>query len=338
MTLDLLGYKLNKRSFADLAEMLPADVASCLRPLVGNPALSKSNFSNQVEAALGNKLTQQHLAVTLREAKRLQIKRIGRYVESLRTTFFPSTSFTPSLLNYIRLRPLFFSLWFRFRMLRHFGFMVLKKKPLVHKLDRDQKEYITQDVLPYNMSQVAMFLEGHRYRTERIILLLKALCGKHTNTQQVLCVGPRNEAELLLFSLHGFPLKNIVGIDLFSYSPLVHVMDMHDLDFENDTFDIYYSAFTLAYSQDVERASAEAIRVTKDDGLMVITMTVRGVALLTGKPADRAPGARDMLELFAPYVRHVYFQENAEWQQEHMGDDESTYVTAIFSIDKAAGS
>jgi hypothetical protein len=37
-------------------------------------------------------------------------------------------------------------------------------------------------------------------------------------------------------------------------------------------------------------------------------------------------------------VRHVYFQENAEWQQEHMGDDESTCVTAIFSIDKAAGS
>ena len=335
MLRSLLGYKLNERSFVDLEGKLSADIVPRLRVLSGQTYPTKRDFAKSVEMALGHQLTQQILAVILHEGKRFQLKRINRYFQSARETHFASAPFTPSLFNYIRLRPFFFTLWFKFRFLKHTGLVRLKGKPAVRKLDGVNEKYIVDDVLPYNLGQVTDFHDGHRYRTERMILLLKVLCGRHADQWKVLSVGPRNEAELLLFSLHGFSLKNIMGIDLFSHSPHIHVMDMHDMDFADDTFDIYYSAFTMAYSQDAKRACAEAIRVTRDGGLIAITNTLRGVSLMAGKETEFVPGVEDTLKLFSPNVRHVYFQEESEWQQDQIRDSEKRYVTVIFSIEKS---
>ncbi|MCH8073872.1 MAG: hypothetical protein IIA09_18220 [Proteobacteria bacterium] len=38
-------------------------------------------------------------------------------------------------------------------------------------------------------------------------------------------------------SAYGFNLKNIQAIDLFSYSPLIDVMDMHEMEYGDSRFD-----------------------------------------------------------------------------------------------------
>ena len=67
-------------------------------------------------------------------------------------------------------------------------------------------------------------------------------------------VGPRNEAELLLLSSYGFDAAKLTAIDLFSYTPVVRLMDMHELKYSDNSFDAVYSAFVITYSDDIPRA------------------------------------------------------------------------------------
>ena len=45
--------------------------------------------------------------------------------------------------------------------------------------------------------------------------------AKNFKNLKVLSVGPRSEGEIFNLFANGFEFKNIVGIDLFSYSPLI---------------------------------------------------------------------------------------------------------------------
>lgn len=89
--------------------------------------------------------------------------------------------------------------------------------------------------------------------------------------QKILIIGPRNEAEIFSFASRGYLLKNIKAIDLFSYSPLVEVMDMHNLNFEDNYFDIVYAGWVIAYSDNKLKAFSEMERVTKKGGLISLT-------------------------------------------------------------------
>ena len=58
-------------------------------------------------------------------------------------------------------------------------------------------------------------------------------------------------------------ISNISDIDLFSYSPLVKLMDIHNLNFEDNYFDIVYAAWVIAYSDNKSKAISEMERVKK---------------------------------------------------------------------------
>ena len=100
-------------------------------------------------------------------------------------------------------------------------------------------------VRKYNRSQMWEF---YRIRTEKFMVVLRCIDAVPRDPR-ILIIGPRNEAELLLLSLYGFPLRRMVAVDLFSYSPLIRCMDMHQFDFPDDSFDIVYSAWTLKCSR-----------------------------------------------------------------------------------------
>ena len=127
-------------------------------------------------------------------------------------------------------------------------------------------------------------------------------------------------------SLYGFSLENITGIDLFSYSPLIQVMDMHDLKFNDNQFDIVYSSFVLRYSNDIWRACAEAVRVTKDSGLIAIGTSFGRSSDLVG--TDLNGGIKEILGYFGDHVKHIY------WQEEFPFSHEDNIATVIFSISK----
>ncbi len=109
-------------------------------------------------------------------------------------------------------------------------------------------------------------------------LLLEPAKKKYNKSQfknlKVLSIGPRAEGEIFNIFAHGFEFKNIVGIDLFSYSPLIKLGDMHNLNFNDEEFDIILMGWCLAYSNNKKKALSEANRVLSKNGLLVIGYTV----------------------------------------------------------------
>lgn len=196
--------------------------------------------------------------------------------------------------------------------------------------------HIAERVIPHQIWQVPAIA---RRRTERIMRLLPSVGGLDRKAAKVLCVGPRNEAEVLLLRCYGFQGKNITAIDLFTYSPLIRLMDMHSLQFPDNSFDLIYCAFTLRYSSDPARAVREMIRCGKGEGLVVVVfikpvnsrMRPGGVSA----HAKFEGGLDDVLALFGPSVGNVLWRE--EWERPGPdGEPDALVCSTIFRLNKSA--
>ena len=94
-----------------------------------------------------------------------------------------------------------------------------------------------------------------------------------TNSK-VLSIGPRTEAELLMLWAYGYKLENIKGADLISYSPLIDLVDMHNMPYNDNSFNVIVCSCTLVYSTDVDRAIKEIKRVGTSDCLFAFMFHV----------------------------------------------------------------
>jgi SAM-dependent methyltransferase len=102
----------------------------------------------------------------------------------------------------------------------------------------------------------------------------------------ILCVGCRNGFELDEFRARGYDV--VVGIDLFSQRPDIRVMDMHDMTFPDDSFDVVYASHALEHSYHVEKVVLEIARVAKEGAVVAVEVPVRY--------RDEKPGATDITE------------------------------------------
>lgn len=156
---------------------------------------------------------------------------------------------------------------------------------------------------------------------------------------RVLIIGPRTENELLLYFSHGFPMENLRGLDLISYSPWVDIGDMHAMPYPNRAFDIVVFSWVLGYSANQKKAVAEAIRVCKPGGLVAIgeefeprsqqqldadLQRTKGYTLhgTVTKHADH------LVALFGDAVDHVVFRTEPRAQQR----DRVGWVTVIVRL------
>jgi SAM-dependent methyltransferase len=89
----------------------------------------------------------------------------------------------------------------------------------------------------------------------------------------VLCVGCRNTVELEELSRRGY--GEVVGIDLFSQDPAILVMDMHELTFPDDRFDVVYASHSLEHAYDLDRVLREVSRVGRDGAVLAVEVPVR---------------------------------------------------------------
>tara|TARA_B100000795_G_C22758484_1_gene422545 strand:+ start:233 stop:1009 length:777 start_codon:yes stop_codon:yes gene_type:complete len=109
-------------------------------------------------------------------------------------------------------------------------------------------------------------------------LLLNSIKKKYNKSElrnlKVLSIGPRAEGEIFNIFAHGFELKNIIGLDLFSYSPLIKLGDMHHLEFNDEEFDVVLMGWCLAYSNDKKKALSEVRRVLAKNGSLIIGYSV----------------------------------------------------------------
>ncbi len=198
------------------------------------------------------------------------------------------------------MRPAIFEFWFR---LRAWWFLLTTRR--VGGLTPSTEAGFMSKVASYNRSKLWEF---HRVRTEKFMVLLRCI-DEVPKDAKILCIGPRNEAEVLLLSLYGFPLRNITAIDLFSYSPLITCMDMHALSFPADSFDVVYTAWTMKYSYDLQRACREIVRVVKPGGIVVTGFShTTTITEEVGSPLRG--GLQELLQQFAPHVDWVHWQES----------------------------
>lgn len=255
--------------------------------------------------------------IIIGEAKVFQLKRFFFYFSSLFNTYFPKSRLLPNFFTYISLSRLIFPLRFR---VRAFYLLTFKKV--------QEKKNANLEGFDHNRKQLLGFLEGHRNRTESLINVLRSIQGYDFQNMRLLCVGPRNEAEVMLLHGYGFKKKNVEAIDLFSYSPYISIMDMNHLQYPDDFFDIYYSSAVIKYSSDVHKTVAESLRVTKSGGLMAFCFTFGVKSDLVPTGAEFYNGLKDLFKLYDKNIVTIY------WQEEYFYSHGDTRATAIFKIKK----
>lgn len=216
--------------------------------------------------------------------------------------FKPSRStLLPGIGASLLMRPLPFEAWFR---LRAWWFLATGRRlDSLHEAAPQTEGFIGR-VAGYNQSKLWEFF---RSRTEKFMAILRCIDAVPRDAR-ILVIGPRNEAEILLLSLYGYKLTNITGIDLFSYSPRIQCMDMHALAFPDNSFDVVYSAWTLRYSYDLERACREIVRVAKPGGVVATGFSdTKIMSDVTGAAING--GLTELLGAFEPNVGWIYWQE-----------------------------
>lgn len=251
---------------------------------------------------------------------------------ALRNLFLPyfrpaATALVPGMRRYLLLRPTVFELWFRGRAL---WYVLTRGWNAAHEETRTAggTDQHLATVVDHNFGNRWLF---SRRRTEKLMNILRCV-GRVSSESRVLCIGPRNEAEILLLSLYGFELRNITGVDLLTYSPLIRRMDMHSLKLADDTFDIVYVLYTLSYAHDLKKACSEIVRVLKDGGIVAagFQQTPR-YSRLRAVGSELTAGLDDLFDHFRPYLGHIYWQE----EDPVTGVDGDHLVTAIFSVKKS---
>jgi SAM-dependent methyltransferase len=265
------------------------------------------------------------------------LHRLARVLRSLRKEASDNPIVLP-LWRSVLLRPLPFFLWFRLR----WHWYSWRGRSL-EVLDRQAPpgDHIGSNVIPYNVRKMRGF---DRRRTERLMNVLRSIHELDVKRARVLNIGPRNEMELLLLRLYGFRADRITAVDLFSYSPLIQVMDMHELAFPDDAFDVTYCAYTLRYSDRPERACREIVRCTREGGFVAasfVTEANPGAAQAPAHGGEReaivgarlSGGVEDLLSFFGSACERVY------WREEYRFDgpvEAEKHCSVIFRVSKDA--
>ncbi|KGM36144.1 hypothetical protein P409_00415 [Inquilinus limosus MP06] len=147
---------------------------------------------------------------------------------------------------------------------------------------------------------------------------------------KVLTVGPRTEGEIYTLVAHGFRRRNITGLDLISYSPIVDLGDMHAMAYPDASFDVVLAGWVLSYSDRKKTAAAEIARVTKPGGIVAVgvewgrkspeEVAAERTGYIVGS-ATRLRSAEEILALFGDQVDRVYAKvDDQDIAGEDVGD------------------
>jgi len=153
------------------------------------------------------------------------------------------------------------------------------------------------------------------------------------NDFKILLIGSRTENEF--FYLKSFGFKNITCIDILSYSPKIECMDMHNLKFKSNKFDLIICGWVLIYSQNLKQCVREITRVAKNNSIISI-----GYAKDRIKQKNNLNTASAILKLFFKNIKKkifIYDGELGNLSKQKIfnitGADSSNIIT-IFSIKK----
>jgi glycosyltransferase involved in cell wall biosynthesis len=113
---------------------------------------------------------------------------------------------------------------------------------------------------------VRMLPLQHSERTKNFI---EDICGRiSVENKLICCIGCRDEQELSIWEKKN--IASVTGVDLVSVSPHIHIMDMHNMSFNDDSFDIIYACHALEHSLHPQKATNEFVRIVKNNGYIAM--------------------------------------------------------------------
>jgi SAM-dependent methyltransferase len=163
----------------------------------------------------------------------------------------------------------------------------------------------------------------------RILIDRLAEIGKPNNTARGLCIGPRNSAELQYLKSKG--ILDVVGIDLFSESHDIFVMDMCHMTFPDDRFEAVVACHSLEHAYDVKRAAREIVRVASPSALVAIEVPIQ----YQPRGADLVDfgNLKNLVSIFEPHIGRILWSEE---QAPHTSSNDTgdRIIRVIFRLRK----
>ena len=175
----------------------------------------------------------------------------------------------------------------------------------------------------------------------RILRLIRPLVSiaKVNGNSKIVSIGCRYETDLLYLCAYGCDPRKVRGMDMISYSSWIDLGNMHHMEYPDNHWDVVLLGWVLSYSDDPRQAAKEILRVTRNGGLIAISVTYmppegfkqlnqEGGIVVNTKYSDRIQTVTEIQSLFEPQVDHVYFDHDVADPTQSGG------CMVIFSIKK----
>ena len=161
----------------------------------------------------------------------------------------------------------------------------------------------------YLMHQLARSLGMRSYvahgRVQQLVDAFRLADRRPAEGRSVLCVGCRNGHELTVFREAGF--ADVIGIDLFSESRDIQVMDMHTMTFPDARFDVIFACHSLEHALDAEAVLAEFRRVARPGAVCALEVPVRFKKWPGREDLQDFDSADGLIARCAPILQEVLF-------------------------------
>lgn len=150
---------------------------------------------------------------------------------------------------------------------------------------------------------------------------------KFKSNEKALFVGCRNPYEINYFKKHH--QAQAIGIDLFSESKLIRIMDMHNLKFADNTFDLIFASHSLEHSYNPQRVVNEFIRVMEKNALCVIEVPVS--YQIQGSDLIDFKNSKKVLKLFSKVKTKIIFEKITKKKE---NNTETDILSIIIKVEK----
>ena len=178
---------------------------------------------------------------------------------------------------------------------------------------------IIDTTIPYNIEGIKNSINslGSLERSELVFRPLMAMDRIYSYGNRsvfpeltALLIGSRTEYEVLLGLSYGFQLENMAAVDLISYSPWITPGDMHNLPFDDNTFDIIVLGWVLGYSSTPGQVANEVLRVARSGCIVSIgndCYTEESLRASQFYSAQRPNTVKAITDIFGQSVADIVF-------------------------------
>lgn len=224
--------------------------------------------------------------------------------------------------------------------IRYIWFVKILRRIKLYDIDTQQESKVSKNTIDHNLKGLSISsVKGFTgFRPDLLLRPLSIIESINKETAKLLFIGPRAESELFLARGYGFKKKNIKGVDLISYSPRVDLGDMHNLPYEDDTWNVVLLGWVIAYSDNPEIAAKDIVRVSKNNGIVAIGVQYHPLSIEEIKEKKGyVPGSNkriestdEILSFFGDSVNHVYFRHDITPEMSKQTGE----ILVIFSVKK----